>query len=261
MRIGVKVKNKIHRSLNSVLPGDWKLSNLGRAPVFPELSTELLSVVNLVRAQKLSMTSSANLAFTAWACQSVSSADVAGSFVEIGTWRGGHGVIAARAWRELSEARSVTLCDTFSGMTRPTQRDTNFRTEKTGVEWMNENRRKKKWEPASELEVRSNLLRWGLIDDSVSTIAGKIEELTADEITRGERIAVLRIDVDWYEPTAAALRTLIPSVSEGGVVILDDVGSWVGAHDALWEVSHSLGFEPRLFPIDDSARFFVMPAL
>lgn len=48
-------------------------------------------------------------------------------------------------------------------------------------------------------------------------------------------IAVLRLDVDWYEPTLVALRLLYPRISSGGVCIVDDYGHHSGARQAFDE--------------------------
>lgn len=48
-------------------------------------------------------------------------------------------------------------------------------------------------------------------------------------------LALVNIDVDLYEPTAAALKHLFPRVVRGGVVILDDYEGFPGAKKAVDE--------------------------
>ena len=68
-------------------------------------------------------------------------------------------------------------------------------------------------------------------------VAGDIHQtLPAYVAAHGElRIAFLHIDVDCYEPTAAALEHLFERVVPGGVVVFDDYGRVAGASRAVDE--------------------------
>jgi hypothetical protein len=48
-----------------------------------------------------------------------------------------------------------------------------------------------------------------------------------------ERIALLRLDTDWYESTHHELVHLFPLLSPGGILIVDDYGHWAGARKAV----------------------------
>ncbi|MBV1831309.1 hypothetical protein HNW77_11720 [Komagataeibacter sp. AV436] len=50
-----------------------------------------------------------------------------------------------------------------------------------------------------------------------------------------EKIAVLRLDTDWYESTRHELEHLYPRLVPGGVLIIDDYGYWAGARKAVDE--------------------------
>ena len=56
-----------------------------------------------------------------------------------------------------------------------------------------------------------------------------------------ERIAILRLDTDWYESTAHEMTHLFPLLQPGGVLILDDYGHWQGARRAVDEALRSRG--------------------
>jgi len=49
------------------------------------------------------------------------------------------------------------------------------------------------------------------------------------------KIALLRLDTDWYESTAHELKHLYPLLVPGGVIIIDDYGHWEGARKAVDE--------------------------
>ena len=62
---------------------------------------------------------------------------------------------------------------------------------------------------------------------------GKVEDTIPGTIP--DRIALLRLDTDWYESTRHELVNLWPRLSPGGVLIVDDYGTWAGARKAVDE--------------------------
>ena len=50
-----------------------------------------------------------------------------------------------------------------------------------------------------------------------------------------DRLALLRLDTDWYESTRHELVHLYPRLEKGGVLIIDDYGHWEGARRAVDE--------------------------
>ena len=46
-------------------------------------------------------------------------------------------------------------------------------------------------------------------------------------------IALLRLDGDWYDSTMTCLTHLFPLVASGGLVIIDDYGTWDGCNRAV----------------------------
>jgi hypothetical protein len=47
------------------------------------------------------------------------------------------------------------------------------------------------------------------------------------------RIALLRLDTDWYESTRHEMEHLFPRISASGVLIIDDYGWWKGSQQAV----------------------------
>jgi O-methyltransferase len=80
-------------------------------------------------------------------------------------------------------------------------------------------------------------------------VNGKVEETIPGEMPR--RIALLRLDTDWYESTRHELEHLWPLVSVGGVLILDDYWHWEGHRKA---VDDYFGGSLMLHRIDSTAR-------
>ncbi|MCU1500262.1 MAG: hypothetical protein JWM47_4215, partial [Acidimicrobiales bacterium] len=88
----------------------------------------------------------------------------------------------------------------------------------------------------------------GWFDDTAPQTAA---ELAAD------KIAILRLDGDWYQSTDVTLRNLCPLVSEEGVVIVDDYYAWDGCaravHDYL--AAQDLPYRIKSLPYNFGAYF------
>jgi hypothetical protein len=113
-----------------------------------------------------------------------------------------------------------------------------------------------RWVYASEEEVRRNFDDAGAPHDGVELIKGLVEETIPGAMP--DRIAILRLDTDWYEPTRHELEHLWPRLAPGGVLIVDDYGAWKGSQQATDEF---LRDKPELFMhrIDEAARLIVKP--
>jgi hypothetical protein len=82
-------------------------------------------------------------------------------------------------------------------------------------------------------EVRANFQRFGLLDEQVNFLAGWFRDtLPAAPV---ERLALLRLDGDWYDSTRDCLRFLYPKLSAGGYIIIDDYGLPLGCRRAVDE--------------------------
>jgi len=87
-------------------------------------------------------------------------------------------------------------------------------------------------------------------------VPGRVEDTLRDPANIPQRIAILRLDTDWYESTRMELECLFDRVPPGGIVILDDYGHWAGAKRAVDEY---LSTRPPYFMsrIDASGRIIV----
>ena len=128
----------------------------------------------------------------------------AGAILEVGTWRGGSGVVLATAG---GEERSVYLADTFSGVVKAGVRDTYYR----GGEHAN----------TSVEIVRALLDRAGL--QRVRLLVGVFPDNTA-ELIADETFALCHIDVDVYQSARDVLEWVWTRMAPGGVVVFDDYG-------------------------------------
>jgi O-methyltransferase len=188
---------------------------------------------------------------------------VPGAIVECGVWRGGcSGAMLDVITEEgQGQTRVAFLYDTFEGMSAPTEKDLDVsgRSAKSLL-----GRSDPKAEPdgiwcvASLEDVRENIRRSKFAFDRVQFVPGPVEETLMD--VRPDSIAVLRLDTDWYESTAAELFHLYDLVEPGGVVIVDDYGHWQGARRAVDEFLQSRGLHPLLARSDYTGRMFIKPS-
>ena len=79
------------------------------------------------------------------------------------------------------------------------------------------------WNYSPRLEVESNVNLTHYPPSHVHYIAGKVEEtLTGPDAVLPEKIALLRLDTDFYESTKVELDVLVPRLVPGGVLQIDD---------------------------------------
>lgn len=92
--------------------------------------------------------------------------------------------------------------------------------------------------------VIENINRWGLGTARIEFVEGWVQDRLPDVASRVGPIAILRLDMDLYAPTACALKWLGSKVVPGGTIIIDD---WdlTGPHDAFIEWCVSMGLDWR----------------
>lgn len=193
-------------------------------------------------------------------CQSIAYLEargIAGAIVECGVWKGGSMMAAALALRSLgSTRRQLYLFDTFDGMPPPGPEDRDLHG-RHAAEWLCEDSSfgEKVRACCGLAEVREAMRRTGYLPEKIVFTPGRVEDTLP--ALAPERIALLRLDTDWYESTAHELDSLWPRLVEGGVLIVDDYGHWQGAQQAVDEFFARNGLNLPLHTIDYTARLVV----
>lgn len=207
------------------------------ALLFPEATPEELRT--LVEVKPYTMTSPERLWSLIQAVRYIHTRPIDGDVVECGVWRGGSSMAAALALKSVGDTgRGLWLFDTFEGMTRPSSDDVSIQSGQAAMDkWMQTKTGDdaSDWCWASVEDVRSNMERTGYPRDRIRMIKGKVEETLLVPTNLPDRIAILRLDTDWYESTKTELETLFERLTPGGVMILDDYGTWAGARKAVDE--------------------------
>jgi hypothetical protein len=180
---------------------------------------------------------------------------IPGDFVECGVWRGGSVILMALALAHFGDTnRKIFLYDTFTGMTKPDEKD---------VDWDGLNLQKK-WEkdPSTQWgyggsleEVRKNVYTSNYPKDNFVFVKGSVEHTLPDTVP--ENCALLRLDTDWYASTYHELVHLYPTLSTGGILIIDDYGWCRGARRATDQYIEENKLNLFLSRIDESVRLAV----
>ena len=157
-------------------------------------------------------------------CSSDLENEILGDIVECGVWKAGNIIIA----RKMSPNRVCWLYDTFSGMTEP--QDVDIHHDGWPAKY------KEGWCAASVGEVSEILADNRVLDNKLTrfVIGDVIQTLLVRE-NLPDKIALLRLDTDWYASTLVELQVLYPRLERGGFLIVDDYGHWQGARRAVDE--------------------------
>ena len=162
--------------------------------------------------------------------------NIQGDIVECGVWRGGcSAIMAEHLVNNQDTDRGIYLYDTFEGMSTPTKDDfslsTNMKAEDLYKVYQKDG--KTDWSVGDLETVQSVMDQTGYPADNIHFVKGKVED-TIPQILP-DKIALLRLDTDWYESTKHELEHLFPKLVKGGFLIVDDYGAWAGSKKAVDE--------------------------
>jgi len=182
---------------------------------------------------------------------------LSGSFVECGVWRGGSSMAIALALLQSGDSeRDLYLYDTYEGMTPPTDAD-KIADGTSAVDLLKNPLHEVTAKCIADLnDVRINMNSTKYPQEKMHFVKGPVEQTIPEHSPKG-KIALLRLDTDWYESTRHELEYLFPMLQEGGVMILDDYGHWEGARLAVDEYLAIQSKRYFLHRIDYSGRLLV----
>lgn len=213
----------------------------------------------MFKARRFTMTNPTRCR-TLWdqSCQ-VLEANIPGSFVECGVWRGGSASIMGTAIRRSQQNHHLHLFDSFEGLPEPTEKDGAIAKEYSGgkasgaLQSVNQCR-------AGLGDVQEFLLgRLRLDESKVHFHVGWFQHTLPVIAPKLGPIALLRLDGDWYESTRLCLEHLYPLLSHGGMVVLDDYFDWEGCRRAADEYRAQQNIVAPLRGTFPNAAFWVKP--
>jgi len=184
---------------------------------------------------------------------------IEGDFVECGVWRGGSMMAAMLALLQRGDtSRHFFLFDTYEGMPPPSDKDTNYKGERAEALLALSEKEEGYWCVANLDDVQKNIYSTGYPKDKIHFIKGRVEDTLP--ALAPKKIALLRLDTDWYESTAHELAHLYPLLCPMGVLIIDDYGFWQGSRKAVDEYFTRQTVAPLLSKMDFTGRLLVKPS-
>lgn len=179
---------------------------------------------------------------------------VPGDLIETGVWRGG-ATIFMRAMLKAygAEGRDVWVADSFEGLPDPDP--VKFPVEAKAhngpvmTNVMNHL-------AVGEDEVRRNFAAFGMLDDRVRFLKGWFKDTLPTAPI--DRLAVMRLDGDYYESTWDSLTSLYDKLSVGGYAIIDDYGeeTWTYCRKAVDDFRSERGITEPLVRVDPSCYYW-----
>ncbi len=187
-------------------------------PILPEIARRLDLIGQRALSTRPTLDASYRLSLDAL-CR-----EVRGDLVECGVFAGVQSAAMALAVAQSGlRDRRVHLFDSFEGIPESGPRDDATITDLVGV---GRSRNKTTGVSACPLDaVKGHMAEWEIDPSLLVYHPGWFSETLPAAVRSNafpDGIAVLRLDGDLYESTRVCLRALVPLVSPGGVVIIDD---------------------------------------
>ena len=175
----------------------------------------------------------------------IRTSQIKGDFVECGIWKGGN-VLGILEYLDFYKIYDVKVClyDTFSGQTKPDIIDENIHGG-NAIEMINSN--VFDYNIISLNEVKEILSKTNFPIENIIYVVGDVEETLNNKENIPDKIALLRLDTDFYKSTKKELEILYPVLSNNGILIVDDYGYWKGSKLAVDEYFKSIKCEPEIY--------------
>jgi len=234
----------------------YKLEKVNQNNYFPDMEKKFLELAE--KCKPYTMTSVERLYSVYKSVEYIIKNNISGDFIECGVWKGGSSMMMALSLLENNITnKKIYLYDTFEGMTEPTEKDIDLSKKNAKIKYENKKNPKSgsDWCRSEMDEVKENLYSTAYPKENIIFVKGKVEETIPKTIPG--KIALLRLDTDWYESTKHELQHLYPLLSKNGVLIIDDYGHWLGCRKAADEYFLAQNINPLLNRIDYTGRIMI----
>jgi hypothetical protein len=223
--------------------------------IFP-VEVSLFERELISKAIRYSMTGTIRMWALIQAFKHVQEHNILGDYVECGVWQGGNLILLSGLQESIGANRTIYGFDTFSGMTTPTAYDVDYLGNLAGEVMQSVT----KVDGANSIHALASLalVKSNLRENNaknIKLIEGDVAVTLNESKHLPEKIAILRLDTDWYESTKIELETLYPLLEPGGVLIIDDYGHYSGARKAVDE--YFKGMEIWMHYVDYTCRLVI----
>jgi hypothetical protein len=177
--------------------------------------------------------------------------NIEGVIIECGVDSGDFEYIWIKELQKHNTVRDIYLYDTFGGLVEPSEYDYTCKNakiysmskEQVYNTWKSQiiNEKINGWcyTPLEKVQNRLNLT--GYPQNNLHYIVGDVMDTLKDKAQIPEKIAILRLDTDWYESSKYELEQMYDNVVSGGVIIFDDYYHWDGQRRATDDFFKSRG--------------------
>lgn len=208
------------------------------------------TLVERIRKRKLTYLSDAKLVSLANTCRRIEAENIPGRFIEAGCALGGSAILISTL---KSAERPFAVYDVFGMIPPPTQEDTvdvheRYRAILEGKSVGIDGDPYYGYEADLYEVVQENLKQFGI--DVKAQQVNLIRGLLQETMQIDELVAFAHVDVDWYDPVKTCLERIVPQLSTGGSIVLDDYHDWGGCRKAADEYLRLVAGQLAL---DDSA--------
>jgi hypothetical protein len=146
--------------------------------------------------------------------------------------------------------RRVILADSFRGLPRP---DGTYEADLYDIDAKYALWRHRQL-AISRQQVEDGFRRLGLWGDNLVFLEGWFKDTLPTAPV--EKLAVLRLDGDYYESTMDALKHLYPKLSPGGYCIIDDYSVIPACKQAAHDYRDTNGIDDEIIPIDKWSAYW-----
>ena len=168
--------------------------------------------------------------------------NIEGDIIECGVESGNFEHIWINELMKNNTVRNIYLYDTFGGLVEPSEYDYTCKDAK--IYSMNKDEVYNTWKnfkitdsinawcytPLDQVQTRLNST--GYSQPHLHYMVGDVMETLKDKSKIPEKIAILRLDTDWFESSKYELEQMYDNVVIGGVIIFDDYYNWDGQRRA-----------------------------
>ena len=180
---------------------------------------------------------------------------VGGDYVETGVFKGGSSMSMASVLKHYDKLQTLWCFDTFEGMPEPNKDEVKLCGNKKALDIYNSRKKLPEgWCRCSLEQVKKNMVKH-VCYPYVRYIKGMVEDTLPRH--KPNKIALLRLDTDFYESTAVSLEYLYPRLVSGGYIMIDDYYAFSGCHKAVNDYFQNK--LPKLEYKDPSAIGFFKP--
>jgi O-methyltransferase len=251
------IKNAARKLGYEIVPRDWFEKHPISKDPFPDIDEATRQLFHSVQA--ITLSGIERVAALRQAVQYIIAHDIPGDIVECGIGKGGSMMAIAKTLLEKNSTdRALYLFDTFAGYPPPTAVDKDLRGGDASQLLQASLKCKETpngWDFSTLETVQSVMKSSGYDPRKIVYAKGRVEETVPGQAPA--RIALLRLDTDWYESTYHELTHLFPRLSVGGVLLIDDYGHWQGARRAVDQYLSEKKARVLLSRVDYTARMCV----